>query len=254
MSRLARWRYRRLLGRMAGPRLLRAFAEAHPQAFFVEIGANDGRQHDPLHPVLARHPWRGILVEPVPHVFARLEQTYAGNDRLTLVNAAVGHEDGRMPFFHLRAAAPGERVVPFHDALGSFSRELVLRHAREIPDVHERLVETEVPVLSFDTLLARHGGPPLDLVTVDTEGFDWEVVRSIDLARHRPRMVAYEHYHLSRADRDAAVAHLEAHGYETLAEHFDTYALRREDDGLTRRFRSLEPVLPAVLREDETGG
>jgi len=254
VSRLARWRYRRLLGRMAGPRLLRLFAEAHPEAFFVQIGANDGLQHDPLHPILARYEWRGILVEPVPHVFARLEQTHAGNDRLTLINAAVGAQDGRLPFYHLREAAPGEAVVPFHDALGSFSRDLVLRHAREIPDVQERLVETEVPVLSFDGLLARHGGPPVDLVTIDTEGFDWEVVRSIDLGRYRPRLLAYEHYHLSAADRDAATAHLEAHGYETFAEHFDTYALRREDDALMARFRTLDPALPAVLREEEPVG
>ena len=46
--RWARLRYRRLLARMAGPRLLRRFAEAYPEAFFVEIGANDGEQHDQL--------------------------------------------------------------------------------------------------------------------------------------------------------------------------------------------------------------
>ncbi len=41
-SRWQRFRHRRQLARMAGPRLLAAFADAYPEAVFVEIGANDG--------------------------------------------------------------------------------------------------------------------------------------------------------------------------------------------------------------------
>ena len=41
-------RRRRFERRLAAPKLLRAFADHNPDAFFVEIGANDGEQHDHL--------------------------------------------------------------------------------------------------------------------------------------------------------------------------------------------------------------
>lgn len=242
-----RFRYRRLLRRMAGPKLLRAFAEAYPDAFFVEIGANDGSQHDHLRPFITSGRWRGIMVEPVPFVFARLQSNYAGNARVVCENAAITDRDGRLPFHHLAEASPDEDLPGLYDAIGSFSREAVLAHAHLIPDVEARLVTTEVPTLTFDSLCRRHAVERVDLVVIDTEGHDWEVIRTIDLERHRPRLLVHEHYHLSRADREASRTHLERRGYETMEEGMDTFSLDvTVEDGLTRRWRALEPALPGA--------
>ena len=100
--------------------------------------------------------------------------------------------------------------------------------------------------------LDREGGERPDLLVIDTEGHDWAIIRSIDLASHGPRLLIYEHFHLSREDRAACLAHLQAAGYETLEEGFDTLALRPEDDALTRRFRELEPHVGGVAKYEET--
>jgi len=238
---------------MAGPRVLAAFAEAFPEARFVEIGANDGEQHDHLRPIVLERRWRGILVEPVPYVFERLRRNYAGVDHVILENAAIADRDGELPFFHLREADRAtERVPQWYDAIGSFSREAVLSHRPQIADIDERLVETAVPTLSFDSLLARHSFDAVDLVVVDTEGYDWEVLRTIDLDRHRPALIVYEHFHLDPDVRAAAREHLEAHGYETLEEGFDTFCLDpAADSGLTARFRGLESAVAGVSKHDE---
>jgi hypothetical protein len=68
-TRWARARHRRLLARLAGPRLLAAFADAYPEAAFVEIGSNDGEQHDHLRRHIREHRWRGLMVEPVPYFY-----------------------------------------------------------------------------------------------------------------------------------------------------------------------------------------
>ncbi|MGH2976215.1 MAG: hypothetical protein ACRDLL_15325 [Solirubrobacterales bacterium] len=47
---------------LAGPRILRAFAEVHPRAVFIEIGANDGVQCDQLRPFVTSLPWSGVMV------------------------------------------------------------------------------------------------------------------------------------------------------------------------------------------------
>src|SRR5436305_1438250 len=63
-----------------------AFARAYPRAFVVQVGAHDGSIVDPLRAELVRRPWSGILVEPVPYVFARLRASYGRNSRLALEN------------------------------------------------------------------------------------------------------------------------------------------------------------------------
>lgn len=252
---LARRRHRRRLARMAGPRLLSAFADAYPAAFFVEIGANDGRDFDHLHPFVARGGWRGIMVEPVPHVFARLQANVGHLDGVALENAAIAESAGRRPFFHLREATGTERarLPDYYDALGSFSRDAVLAHRPQIPDVEERLVVTEVPTLTFDGLLAKHGARQADLVAIDTEGYDCEILRAIDLDRHRPRLIVYEHFHLDDAERAACRELVRRAGYATLEEGFDTFCLRdaAAGDPLAGRWAGLAPAVPAVTKHDE---
>ena len=240
---------------MAGPKLLQAFADAYPDAFFVEVGANDGEQHDHLRRHILERRWRGIMAEPVPYVFTRLEQNYSGMDRVLLANVAIADRDGTQQFFHLAEAAESERArLPiWYDALGSFSREAVLRHAPHVDRLEERLVETRVPALTFSSLLSRYGATEVDLVLVDTEGHDWVVLRGIDLEAVRPRLLVYEHFHLSVDDRAAALAHLGAAGYETMEEGFDTFCLdTRLDDALTACWRRLRPAVPGVSVHDQS--
>jgi hypothetical protein len=104
-QRIDRARAQRLQARLAGPKLIREFAAAFPAAMFVEIGANDGEQHDHLRPMILARRWRGIMVEPVPYVFERLRTNYGGLDRVVLENVAVADEDGSRRFYHLAASA-----------------------------------------------------------------------------------------------------------------------------------------------------
>jgi FkbM family methyltransferase len=223
-------------GRPSGPDLVRAFADEYPDAFFIEIGANDGEQHDYLEPFIRTRRWRGIMVEPVPYVFERLQRNYGDLGRVALENVAIADRDGRLPFYYLDQAGEDERgeLPEWYDALGSFSREMVLANAPEIPDIERRLVRSEVPCLTFESLCRRHGVDGLDLVVVDAEGFDYEIVKRIDFETYRPRMLIYEHRHLTAVQRAECKALLQRLGYETIEEYFDTWCLdTRVRDRLT---------------------
>jgi hypothetical protein len=104
-----------------------------------------------------------------------------------------------------------------------------------------------VPCLTFASLLAAHGLERVDLLLTDTEGHDWEILRSIDLAAHHPRVVVYEHYHLAVDDRADCRSHLRAHGYALLEEGFDTFCLDTAPaDALSDLWPRLRPATPAV--------
>ena len=252
--RVRRLRARRLQRNMAGPRLIDAFAVDNPEAFFVEIGANDGEQHDHLRPFILDRVWSGIMVEPVPYVFERLRKNYGDLPRVILENAAIGNRDGEMPFYYLVDAPAEERasLPDWYDGIGSFSRDAILSHARQIPDVEERLVETPVRTMTFETLCDQHAVSHVDLLLIDTEGYDGEIVHSIDFSRRRPQLLVYEHYHLEPRERLATAAHLRESGYETMEEGFDTFCVEREVRGSLRAaWETARPAVAGVSKHDE---
>lgn len=247
---------RRLQRRLAGPQLLRAFAASTPDAFFVEIGANDGKQHDHLRPLILAGRWRGVMVEPVPYIYDRLRANYEGLDRVALENVAIADREGTLPFFHVREAAGPERadLPDWYDGIGSFSRDAVLAHADHVPGLGDLIVETEVPCTTYAALRTRHGDPHVDLLLIDTEGHDWEILKSIDLSSAPPQLIVYEHFHLDPRDRAACRAHLHAAGYETMEEGFDTFCLATgSDPELDRIWRELRPGVAGVFA-DRSGG
>jgi FkbM family methyltransferase len=247
-----RWARRRFRRRQAGNRLLRALARRRRDAFFVEVGANDGSQMDHLEPFVRARGWRGIMVEPVPWVFERLRANYGDLPGVTLENVAIADRDGTLPFHHL-AEAHGEdldRLPGWYQAIGSFSLESVLEHRREIPDIDRRVVTIDVPCMTFETLCRNHGVGRIDVLVIDTEGYDWEVLRQVDLVERRPTVLVYEHLHLPAAVRERAHTLLREAGYLTMEEHFDTFCLDAgADRRLVRLFERLTPWLPPQYAE-----
>jgi hypothetical protein len=74
-----------------------------PDPFFIQIGANDGKTHDPLYKFVTEFGWSGILLEPLPDIFERLKANYAGRPNLKLLNAALAPEDGSRVFYTVKS-------------------------------------------------------------------------------------------------------------------------------------------------------
>lgn len=202
------------------------FAREFPAARFIQIGSNDGQQQDPLCRIIERYDWRGILVEPVPYVFERLRQHRAGNSRLILENVAIAAESGTMDF-HFLPRSDDPELPRWYNALGSFRREVVERHAYRIPDIAQRIETLQVPCLSFTKLCERHGFEQVDLVHTDVEGYDWTLIQSIDFERYLPAVFIYEHHHQDAESRAACRRHMESLGYTVMVEGLDSVAVQR---------------------------
>ena len=81
-----------------------------------------------------------------------------------------------------------------------------------------------MPTVRFANLLARHKVTAIDLLQIDAEGFDFEVIKMLDLRAMKPAIIHYEHFHLSPADRRAANEYLAEHGYRFWSAGLDTTA------------------------------
>jgi FkbM family methyltransferase len=231
-------------------RVMLEFGRAHPAAVFVQIGANDGEQRDPLRAHIADRSWSGVMVEPIPYVFERLQANYGGHPRIQLENVAIADTDGTRPLYYLPQSSD-EHLPQWYDALASFRPEVILKHDWAIPDVAERLSSMDVKCWTFDTLYRTAGLDHLDVVQIDTEGFDFEVIKLIDLEKYAPTLLMYEQLHLGDEERAACQAHLRAHGYEDLSDGMDTVCLRRAQLG--RRDRHLLRTWDRLRAEQAAG-
>lgn len=221
-------------------RFLRHYARVQKrqrkQVFCLQIGANDGKSNDPVYPYFADYGWRGLLVEPQKDVFDQgLTQTYAGNDRVILENVALGTSEGWQPFYRVSFSK-----ARWATGLSSFNRKsledhidngYILRRAQEegIPvpaNQADWIEETAVQTATVSGLLQKHNINDVDVICIDTEGYDYELLKLIDLKRLAPQVIFFESKNLSDTDFVAAQSMLTGLGYRLFWEDGDTLAIR----------------------------
>ena len=192
-------------------RLIALFAEHFPEAFVVQIGANDGAAGDPLADAFRRTKWSGLLVEPVPHLAERLAARYADRKDVRVVQAAISVRDGETSLYRLRTI-PGQ-TPEWHDHLATLDREVLLKQRGAIPNIDALIIQERVPTLRLETLLAEEAVTRVDLLVIDTEGHDFEILRAFDFDRYQPLLLMFEHQHLRAEEKAAAYAVLHARSY-----------------------------------------
>lgn len=183
---------------------------------FIQVGANDGSHVDPINPFVKNGRWKGVLVEPLPNTFQRLRENYEGVDGLTFVNAAVGLNEGDADFYSVRDP---------HSALSSFSYDNVAKHRHWFPEVLDFVEKISVPVKRLDTIIAENNVEKIDVLVVDAEGFDDAVIASIDLARHKPKMIMFEHVHLTATGSAELKGRLIGLNYHLIYDGYDCVAV-----------------------------
>ena len=188
-----------------------ALTRKHKDIFVLQVGANDGISNDPIYPFVQRYKWKGLLLEPLPDVFKRLQQTYQSKEGVILCNAAMADRDGVMPFYRI---APEPDVPDWCDRVGSFSRETVLSHKHRFPAIENYITEQPIDTYSFNTLVNSRGIDKIDVVMIDAEGYDHEILKQIDFERFRPKLVIYEQIHLSDTLKKASIELLNKAGYD----------------------------------------
>jgi FkbM family methyltransferase len=179
--------------------------------FFIQIGANDGISTDFLNKFVKANKWQGVLVEPITYLFRQLRDNYGqAREGLTFVNKAIGTEPGSFTMYHLEQK--NDILPQWAQGLGSFDRNVVLKHQELLPDIDlaSFIVSENVEAITVKELLASNGVMRLDLLVIDTEGFDYQILKQFGLqGPMAPELIVVEQKHLNQADRQAMLAKLE---------------------------------------------
>ena len=145
-----------------------------PAGSVIDIGAYDGDLYSNSFALIARG-WNALCVEPSPWAFARLAELYAGNPRVTLLNAAIGVDT---------------RIVKFWDCAGEPYSTTVEAQLAKWPG---RIFRPYwVPQITIATMLAQLGSGA-DVLSIDCEGSSVDILMSCPIGSWAPRVIVVEH-------------------------------------------------------------
>jgi FkbM family methyltransferase len=209
--------------------IIQKWAASREKVFFVSIGANDGVTGDPICEFIRTYHWSGLMVEPVPALFTRLQENFKDHENIAFENSAISDQRGVAPFYTLTENNNPEDVRDWErEQLGTFDRELLISIAKNECNMTEEpdITSTDIECITFDDLADKHKLETIDFVNIDTEGLDWKVLSQIDLVRYQPALILYETANLPLAEYKNSLSHLRSHGYRMVRCGNDTLAIK----------------------------
>ncbi|EKB50607.1 FkbM family methyltransferase [Cecembia lonarensis] len=215
------------------------YSKENSPVTFLQIGANDGFIYDPLQKFIKRDNWQGVMLEPQPHVFNTfLTKIHAKRPAIIPVNAALSHKDGKTILYTI-----GFSKERWATGLSSFDKEVLMQKFRDgtifkkaakqgisVPENEKDWIEElEIHTMASSTLLEKFQGKKIDLLAVDTEGFDFEILKMLPLDKMNPKVIIYEEEHFDMDTKNACQSHLESLGYTYHQAGRDVYATKGLD-------------------------
>jgi FkbM family methyltransferase len=212
------------------------FSKQNESVTFLQVGANDGFFHDPLHKFIKKYKWRGVLLEPQRDVYKNyLSRLYKNSPSITAINAALDYQDGIKPIYKISFSKSR-----WATGLTSFNKSALMeaidsghvercakRYQEQLPENKTDYIgEENITCISPKTLLQQYNLKKIDWLQIDAEGYDYEIIKMLNNENSWPTVVVFEHSHLSKQDYSECIQHLSKNNYATTSIKENTVAMK----------------------------
>ena len=157
--------------------VIQALLASVRKGFYVDVGAN----HETYHSVTKYFydkGWSGINIEPIPRLIAEFRKARTRDINLQL---AVSVKEGTMEL----------RDYPEHDGLSTLSPDSKIDPKKAALPHNDYLVKVD----SLKNIFNREKVKEIDFLKIDVEGYEFEVLKSNDWTKYRPRVICIEANH-----------------------------------------------------------
>lgn len=171
------------------------------KGFYIDIGANDGITFSNTK-VMDNLDWGGVCIEPDCDVFKKLKEN---RKKSININAAISDKNGTAKFTKISGRA--QMLSGLSD---TYSKEHLERIKKETEQNGDRFEEVEINTMTFDAILK--GIPNIDVidfVSIDTEGSEFEILKSIDFKKWNISVLAVENNYCD----DEVLIYMKKQGY-----------------------------------------
>jgi len=186
-----------------------AMCNGRRDGHFAEIGAFDGVLHSNSYFLESEHGWKGVCVEPNPGLFTRLRESRSA----LCLERAVYRETGQILSF-----IPSQEI----GTLAEFAGNDRYADDRARAAATHGLIQVETISFAEIAAMGDFGETGFDYVSLDTEGSELEILRTIDLDRHRIALFTIEHNFVEPRREEMRIL-LAAAGYDRLNVGFDDW-------------------------------
>lgn len=165
---------------------------------YIEIGANHPIQTSSTYLLYRVHGASGVLVEPIPRLAENLSRL---RSRDAIVNCTVSNLHDEFMTLHVHEKNELSSISLQHmDRFVAFGGREGILEAIQCPNLH------------INAFMKQYGSGPVDFLSIDIEGFDFDVLSEMDV-EYQPAIVQCEHE--GNADRFAKL--LDGRGYGLIA-------------------------------------
>jgi FkbM family methyltransferase len=173
-------------------RIILAYFEQHPDAprYCVDAGAFDGITGSNSR-ALFLGGWSGVLIEPDPRTFARLEALYAERQDMTCIRKALSDKI-RLRRMQFTEGPPGTNPEDQwqYAQVNTLSKPFAAAYKRDYNYVYRI---SWIWTTTLTRALKKANAPnDIGFMSIDCEGEDMKVVKELDFSRYRPRLLCLE--------------------------------------------------------------
>lgn len=147
------------------------------KGFYIDVGANDPNTGNVTRYFYERG-WNGINIEPNVDLFKKIVQ-YRPRD--SNYNVGISTSEGTMEFY--------QETDSGSQGLSTFDKGISEREKKE-NGAH--FTEISVPVTTLDKIMIKASPPEITFISIDVEGFEKQVVESINLVKYKPIALCIE--------------------------------------------------------------
>lgn len=206
----------------------------------VQVGANDGVINDPLYPVVSGLPGRTdiLLIEPQRSLLPLLRSNYAFHPNPAIFNGAIG-PTGVLALYAVREEFWGRFDVPYAKGWPAYRaptgiasanvewvRGWVRRYIQDKSQADHAVEQLTVPCKPLLKVMEIFGWEAsIDVLQIDTEGFDDQVIYASDIGHTLPALIHFE-VNMTANSYARLAAYLSGFGYIIDRHGNDALALR----------------------------
>ena len=150
--------------------------------FFIEIGAHDGISFSNTFFFEKSRTWKGVCIEPNPSVFEKLVR----NRKSSNLNVCIGDSNTTVKF---------TQIVGYSEMLSGITNKYDGHHLERIKnEVYTNggeIRSIDVPMLRLESL-PQIKQKSVDFISIDTEGSEFDIVKSIDFEKIHVKVLVIE--------------------------------------------------------------
>lgn len=148
------------------------------QPNYIDIGAND--------PVIRNNTYffykngsSGVCIEPNPEIFKKIKKIRA---RDTALQIGVGSQQKEAEYFVLTSGA-----------LNTFSRKTAEDTVTNKNYGNQKIEKVlKIQTTDINSLIEKYTPKGLDILSIDTEGYDLDILKSLNFEKYRPKIICVE--------------------------------------------------------------